>query len=210
MMPKIIPVSFYFIGNHVVLDFLNTQVISNGKWVDLLASFSDLCDWLLQAGLLDQTDLRLYHEKWNHEIEGEYVLAFAKQLRADLAEMVQQRHQIADISKHLLVSINQLLQRQVSVAQLRKEDDVFVSEQRIMFEQPRDILLPIAKAAVDFFCDNDLSRVKKCENPECVLLFNDTSKNGSRRWCSPNACGNRMKVNAYLKRQKQKKLRKNS
>ncbi|MEV6150459.1 CGNR zinc finger domain-containing protein [Nonomuraea sp. NPDC052129] len=45
-------------------------------------------------------------------------------------------------------------------------------------------------------------RVRKCANPECVLWFLDTSKNGSRRWCSMEACGNRAKVGRFNQRQR--------
>lgn len=37
-------------------------------------------------------------------------------------------------------------------------------------------------------------RIRKCANPTCVLWFLDTTKNGSRRWCSMEACGNRAKT----------------
>jgi predicted RNA-binding Zn ribbon-like protein len=37
-------------------------------------------------------------------------------------------------------------------------------------------------------------RVRPCANPECVLWFVDTSRPGTRRWCSMAACGNRDKA----------------
>ncbi|MFI6299425.1 CGNR zinc finger domain-containing protein [Nonomuraea sp. NPDC050790] len=40
-------------------------------------------------------------------------------------------------------------------------------------------------------------RVRHCGNPRCVLWFLDVSKNGSRRWCSMEVCGNRAKVNRF-------------
>ncbi|WP_281261965.1 CGNR zinc finger domain-containing protein [[Actinomadura] parvosata] len=43
-------------------------------------------------------------------------------------------------------------------------------------------------------------RVRKCANPQCVLWFLDVSKNGSRRWCSMEACGNRAKVGRFHQR----------
>jgi predicted RNA-binding Zn ribbon-like protein len=43
-------------------------------------------------------------------------------------------------------------------------------------------------------------RVRKCEHESCVLHFYDTSKKGSRRWCSMNLCGNKVKVAAYKER----------
>ncbi|MBE2315827.1 CGNR zinc finger domain-containing protein [Solirubrobacter sp. CPCC 204708] len=38
------------------------------------------------------------------------------------------------------------------------------------------------------------SRVRPCANDECVLWFLDTSRPGTRRWCSMAACGNRDKA----------------
>lgn len=47
-------------------------------------------------------------------------------------------------------------------------------------------------------------RVRHCGNPQCVLWFLDVSKNGSRRWCSMDVCGNRAKVGRFNQRQKTK------
>ncbi|MFI6499937.1 CGNR zinc finger domain-containing protein [Nonomuraea typhae] len=43
-------------------------------------------------------------------------------------------------------------------------------------------------------------RVKRCANPRCILWFLDVSKNGSRRWCSMESCGNRAKVGRFNER----------
>jgi predicted RNA-binding Zn ribbon-like protein len=45
--------------------------------------------------------------------------------------------------------------------------------------------------------------VKRCNNHTCSLLFVDTSKNHSRRWCSMETCGNRIKVSRFSKKQKE-------
>jgi predicted RNA-binding Zn ribbon-like protein len=37
-----------------------------------------------------------------------------------------------------------------------------------------------------------------------VLHFQDTSKKGTRRWCSMRLCGNRHKVAAYADRQRRR------
>ncbi|MFL1429157.1 MULTISPECIES: CGNR zinc finger domain-containing protein [unclassified Nocardiopsis] len=37
-------------------------------------------------------------------------------------------------------------------------------------------------------------RIRRCGHPDCVLYFFDTSKNGTRRWCSMAGCGNRAKA----------------
>ena len=68
------------------------------------------------------------------------------------------------------------------------------------FREPEQLLWPVAESASDLLCYADLTLVKKCENPACVLFFYDTTKNHSRRWCSMSGCGNRMKVAAHYQR----------
>lgn len=43
-------------------------------------------------------------------------------------------------------------------------------------------------------------RVRRCAHPACVLYFHDTSRNGTRRWCSMEACGNRVKAGRHYAR----------
>lgn len=46
-------------------------------------------------------------------------------------------------------------------------------------------------------------RIRKCQNPACVLWFFDTTRNGTRRWCSMAVCGNRAKARRHYDRVKQ-------
>ena len=50
--------------------------------------------------------------------------------------------------------------------------------------------------------DEHPERVRKCANPECVLWFLDTTRSGTRRWCSMTACGNRLKARRHYQRQR--------
>ena len=43
-------------------------------------------------------------------------------------------------------------------------------------------------------------QVKLCGADDCRWAFVDTTKNGSRNWCSMRSCGNRAKVQAYRAR----------
>ncbi|HEY1176305.1 MAG TPA: CGNR zinc finger domain-containing protein, partial [Phytomonospora sp.] len=43
-------------------------------------------------------------------------------------------------------------------------------------------------------------RIRKCANPDCLLWFLDVSKNGRRRWCSMEGCGNRAKAERFAER----------
>ena len=43
-------------------------------------------------------------------------------------------------------------------------------------------------------------RLRRCAAASCVLVFFDTSRNGTRRWCSMASCGSRAKAADYYQR----------
>lgn len=62
-----------------------------------------------------------------------------------------------------------------------------------------DLLIPlwqVADAAVTLLRSGDLRRVKQCAG--CPWLFLDSSRNGSRRWCSMEDCGTHEKIKRYV------------
>ncbi|MFF5531702.1 CGNR zinc finger domain-containing protein [Streptomyces cinerochromogenes] len=46
-------------------------------------------------------------------------------------------------------------------------------------------------------------RIRSCAGGHCILYFFDTSRNGTRRWCSMAACGNRAKASRHYARSKE-------
>ncbi len=66
--------------------------------------------------------------------------------------------------------------------------------------EPEDLFAPLAHSAAKLLAEADRNRVRKCG--QCILRFYDTSKKGTRRWCSMQLCGNRLKVAAYARRRR--------
>jgi predicted RNA-binding Zn ribbon-like protein len=64
----------------------------------------------------------------------------------------------------------------------------------------RDIVGPLAAAAVDLLRSDQLDRLQVCE--ACPWLFLDLSRNRSRRWCSMNVCGGTLKMRRYRARKR--------
>jgi predicted RNA-binding Zn ribbon-like protein len=58
-------------------------------------------------------------------------------------------------------------------------------------------LSSIARDAIDLFSGELRSRIRQCENPNCGLMFVDTSRPGKRRWCLMKRCGNMYKTSRY-------------
>jgi hypothetical protein len=58
-------------------------------------------------------------------------------------------------------------------------------------------LATLARDAVDLFGGPLAHRIRICAADDCGLLLVDTSRPGSRRWCSMERCGNRSKIRAH-------------
>jgi predicted RNA-binding Zn ribbon-like protein len=52
----------------------------------------------------------------------------------------------------------------------------------------------VCAAALVSLLETRADRIRRCANPDCVLWFLDTTRPGTRRWCSMTACGNRDKA----------------
>jgi predicted RNA-binding Zn ribbon-like protein len=63
-----------------------------------------------------------------------------------------------------------------------------------------DVLAPVLWSAGDLLLDAGQRRIRCCANKECLWLFIDQSKNGTRRWCDMSACGNRAKARRHYSR----------
>ena len=59
------------------------------------------------------------------------------------------------------------------------------------------VLAPVLWSAGDLMLNASSRPVRRCANEECLWLFIDQSKNGTRRWCDMNSCGNRAKARRH-------------
>jgi predicted RNA-binding Zn ribbon-like protein len=59
------------------------------------------------------------------------------------------------------------------------------------------VLWAAARSAADLLTSEDLRKVKSCPGEGCAYLFMDLSRNGKRRWCEMDVCGNRNKVKRF-------------
>lgn len=62
------------------------------------------------------------------------------------------------------------------------------------------VLSTVARDGIAVLTGPDLERVRECAADDCSLVFVDTSRPGTRRWCSMQRCGNRHKVRDHRAR----------
>ncbi len=75
-------------------------------------------------------------------------------------------------------------------------------------QQRLDFMLwPITSSAMDILTSEEWKRVKQCPGVgDCGWLFLDTSKNGSRQWCSMQECGSRVKMRRQYARKRAERV----
>lgn len=61
---------------------------------------------------------------------------------------------------------------------------------RLEWSEP-DPAAALARQVALELAEIDLTRLKRCERPECNLIFYDTTRSGTRRWHAESPCGTR-------------------
>lgn len=191
---------FYFIGNYLCLDFINTQIVRGGQQIELLDSFEALVSWLTGAEVLDRSKAEEVIKTLGGEPESVKVLERALGFRADLRQMIGQIGLGKAIPRSVIVQTNEFLRQPGGYTELERTKEGFEKRFRADYKEALHLLRPIAESVCDLLCYAEFPLIKKCGNEECVLTFYDTTKNHSRRWCSMSACGNRMKVATHYRR----------
>jgi predicted RNA-binding Zn ribbon-like protein len=191
---------FLFVGNQLVLDFINTQIVLNGRPIDLLATFSDLVAWLVHVHLLTGEEAKKIEGQWGRQAEGIQTVEQARAFRVTLREMVEQIAAGRPVPPAAIEAINEMLRYRIGYPQLTRRSGKFEQGYQVEFQEANQLLGLLAEAASNLLCTCDFSLIKKCQIPLCVLFFYDTSKNHARHWCSMTICGNRSKVAAHYRR----------
>ena len=191
---------FLFVGNLLPLDLVNTRPVVNGQPMELLADWDALLRWFRAAGLASGTEMEALGRHWEKRPEAGAFLEQLRTFREGLRATVLRLEAGEDPAAKIVTELNRLLRAHPMFLELRRTEGGL--ERRRLFElrRPDDLLAPIVAAAAELLVVLDPARLRKCEC--CVLHFYDTSKNGARRWCSMQICGNRSKVAAYAARQR--------
>jgi predicted RNA-binding Zn ribbon-like protein len=189
---------FLFVANKPILDFLNTKPVLADRPTELLPDVQALERWLIASGMVTSSKTKSLLRGWRHSPEAGVFLEELITFRERLRITVMRIESGSLPSDSFLADMNALLlQHPRSTSLIRRDGKVF---KETFFEpgKPSDLWVPFINAAADLLTGTESSRLRKCES--CVLHFFDTSKKGSRRWCSMKICGNRLKVAAYQRR----------
>jgi predicted RNA-binding Zn ribbon-like protein len=191
---------FLFVANRPALDFLNTKPVLAEGPTELLPDFDALERWLIASGIVNSAQMKSLLRSWRHSAAAQ---AFLKELiafRERLRSAVVRMEAGATPSDEFLKEVNTRLLQYPPRTALRKREGRIVVEPIFGPQEPADLWAPVVQAVADLLSETQTQRLRQCES--CVLHFFDTSKKGSRRWCSMNLCGNKVKVASYQRRKR--------
>lgn len=157
---------------------------------------------------------RLEDEQWLAEWLEQHALQAAappqpdeleqlKQLRGLLWGEVQQLVQGNHTNHRLLEQLNTYMSKGPAIRQVVWKQDgraeLALLPERTGWEQ---IMAEIAASFAAALLEKEPSRFRICDNPDCLWVYYDDTRNRSKRYCDDKACGNLMKVRRFRARKK--------
>lgn len=193
-----------FLSGSLALDLVNTEMIIRGKKRDLLASPDALARWW-QAALAHHPE-RAYVEgeelaiNWTPEL-----LEAVKELRQVLRTLSTRLVAEQTTTTENLEALNQVLSLGHQSLQQTAHGPLS-TVYRVYDQQKGRILLPIALSALQILTAVKRQKLHKCKNERCILFFYDTTKSGTRRWCSLECMNRSRSIHHYKQRKEQTPL----
>jgi predicted RNA-binding Zn ribbon-like protein len=184
-------------------DFANTlDARRAARTQESLNRYADLVNWASKVGIVqpDQASDLLAKADANPSA-AEHVLRQVIDLREAIYRAFDAIANDQPPVSADLDLIRDAYARAVSIARIRAADSGFTWNWGASgsLDWP---LAPVARDAIELLLSDELGRVKTCNADACGWVFLDTSKNGSRRWCSMDTCGSRMKMRRHYARKK--------
>lgn len=194
-----------FLSGSLALDLVNTEMVVRGKKQDVLASPEALSHWWQEALAHYPERERVEEEAsaiaWTSELL-EAVKRVRQTLRTVCAHLVEEQAVTAEDVEML----NQFLSLGYPSLQQTAQGTVS-AVYRAHDPQKGSILLPLALSAVRLVTEGERQRLHKCKNDRCILFFYDTTKSGTRQWCSL-GCLNRYRSIHHYQQIKEQALQK--
>jgi predicted RNA-binding Zn ribbon-like protein len=172
--------TFPFLGDVLALDLVNTEVVVRGKPRDLLATPEDAGQWW-RAAQRSYPDIDVVQSSGvvRFDLVG---LAMLKGLRTALRGIFGALADGTTPASTDIDVVNSVLRTGVHALMLTVSGVV----QPVYQAHPGadSMLFSIALSALRLVRDGERQRLHRCSNERCVLLFYDTTKSATRRWCS--------------------------
>jgi predicted RNA-binding Zn ribbon-like protein len=188
------------------LDYANTRMWrGTAAPVEQLGALTDVLDWIAGiAGLSAEALMRLRTWMAAHPDQAASLFAAAIALRELVYRVFSAVARGTAVTEPDLAALNRALAEAPPRAALARLAGGYAWRIEHAALSAPALLAPILWSAADLLVQAPHRRIRQCANPECLWLFIDASKNGSRRWCDMTACGNRAKARRHYLKSRQR------
>ncbi|TCP56654.1 putative RNA-binding Zn ribbon-like protein [Tamaricihabitans halophyticus] len=194
------PVFPELIGGARCLDLANTVVprrpLPGTEQVDRIPDYRECVNWAAYAGFLEPDAARQLKQVAQAEqaaaaeVHGR-VLALREAIYETYGAIADHR----PVPPEGLAALRDFYSNALGRAELDTTESAQVLEWTWADDALETPLWRFAASAMDLARTGPLTRVKRCpgDDGQCGWLFHDLSKSATRRWCSMNICGGRVK-----------------
>jgi predicted RNA-binding Zn ribbon-like protein len=188
------------VGGDVALDFINTDLFSQAdRSTDVLRSAEEFLAWCAHAGVASTSAPPAGLSRAREQAFLREAVDVRSAIRI-IAEAIAGRREIdPDALNTLRSAYAHAVDRAVPTLDGGRLSWTWEPS------SPRGALSELVSAAVDLLRHDAFDRLKAC--PNCGFVFLDTTKNGSRRWCSMEDCGAQEKMRRYGTKRAQMRTR---
>ena len=191
---------FYVVGGRTAVDFANSA-FRLGVEGEGISSLDDLMQFLKSLGHLHEDEASSYHMYlFQNPDRCQQVIDTLHDVRGRLRDCLKQAADGWPMDLAFISSLNEMLAGFHTKIELLPTEGGYEVKTLLVEEGPEQLMYPILKDVAEFLASDQVEKVRQCAADDCELFFVNQSRNGRRRWCSMSTCGNRAKVNAYLKR----------
>lgn len=180
---------FPHISGRWSLDFAATLGKRGTRDIERISTTTALADWAVEVGIATRCAVspRTLHD--------------ARTLREAIYRAVRSVLDETTVQQADLDAINLWASHNAPAATLTIDSDVLTST--TTSATGSEVLAAIGRDAVDLLGGPDSQLIRECDGSQCTLLFLDTSRGSTRRWCSMNSCGARTKMRTLRERARQ-------
>lgn len=188
------------VGGAPFLDFANTVGgRTKSREADRLTSYPILVAWAQAADIVSPAEARsLQAAAVANEAAADGRLQEARAFRESLFRLLSRVAAGGAPQGQDLDQVNDSIANAAAVARLAWAGNRFVASIGVEKAGLDVILCRVALSALRFLDGEGVDRLRECER--CSWLFLDRSKNGRRRWCRMDACGNRAKAARHYRK----------
>ncbi|SOX54175.1 hypothetical protein MAAFP003_2851, partial [Mycobacterium ahvazicum] len=178
-------VQFGFVCGRACLNFAGTLKHRNTSREERLIEPAVLSEWAVQAGLVDAAIAVTDDD-----------LATAIAVREAIYRTVTARLDAREPEPADVELLNEQASRPALTPRLLPNGDTSREG------TAPQLIAGLAADLLDLLAGPDIDNVKRCDHPDCSLLYVDSSRAKNRHWCGMATCGNKVKVQAFRARQR--------